>query len=303
MYNLEWEGQLETRLHQFLLTCRYMECCKCRFDGYFRCFPSPRKLENGFGRMGAKNRKALSKNVQKKFKKLLTLDEHFAILPSHTVTQTTYMRTKVLLGAAALAAGLATSAMAQSNVYSLNVVGYYNVPLAASQKLMIANQLNTTNNTLGALIPAPADSSSFFKYSGGFQSYQYDGLGGQWDPDGNATLNPGEGGFFVSPQATTLTFVGEVLQGNLTNTLPIGVKVLRSSVVPQQGGITTVLGLPGEDSDSLFTYSGGYASYQYDGLGNQWDPTEPVINVGQAFFYVKANSSVSSNWIRNFTVQ
>jgi hypothetical protein len=37
------------------------------------------------------------------------------------------MRTKTLLVAAVLAAGLATS-MAQ-NVYSLNVVGYYNVTI------------------------------------------------------------------------------------------------------------------------------------------------------------------------------
>src|SRR5437870_431669 len=37
------------------------------------------------------------------------------------------MRTKVLLSMAALAAGVATS-MAQSNVYSLNIVGYANVP-------------------------------------------------------------------------------------------------------------------------------------------------------------------------------
>jgi len=213
------------------------------------------------------------------------------------------MRTKVLLGAAALAAGLASTAMAQSNVYSLNVVGYYNVPLGAAQKLMIANQLNTTNNTIGSLLANVADGANFFKYNGGFASYQYDGLGQVWDPDGNATMNPGEGGFFVSPSATTLTFVGEVLQGSLTNTLPIGTKVMRSSIVPQSGGVTSVLGLPGEDGDNLFTYNGGYSSYQYDGLGLVWDPTEPVISVGQAFFYTKSGSSVSSSWVRNFTVQ
>jgi hypothetical protein len=38
------------------------------------------------------------------------------------------MRTKALLCTSAVAAGVATS-MAQPNVYSLNVVGYVNVPI------------------------------------------------------------------------------------------------------------------------------------------------------------------------------
>ena len=56
--------------------------------------------------------------------------------------------------------------MAQSNVYSLNVVGYYNVPVAANSLVMIANQLNTTNNTLGSLIASPPPSSLFYKFTG-----------------------------------------------------------------------------------------------------------------------------------------
>ncbi len=245
----------------------------------------------------------MPKNVQKKFKNLLTPPPRFAILPSHTVNTNYIMRTKVLLGAAALAAGLASSAMAQSNVYSLNVVGYYNIPCAANAKIMIANQLNTTNNTLGALIPNGPPGANFFKYNGGFSSYTFDDLDLVWKPDGLATLNPGEGAFYQSPSATTLTFVGEVLQGPLTNTLPIGTKVMRSSIVPQQGTVTTQLGLPGEAGDNLFVFNGGYSSFTFDDLDLVWKPTEPVISVGQAFFYVKAPGAVSSKWIRNFTVQ
>src|SRR4051812_38715441 len=44
------------------------------------------------------------------------------------------MRTKTLVCAAALAAGVATS-MAQSNVYSLNIVGYANVPVVAGNSI------------------------------------------------------------------------------------------------------------------------------------------------------------------------
>ena len=221
------------------------------------------------------------------------------------------MRTKVLLCAAALAASLASS-MAQSNVYSLNVVGYYNITLGAHQKVMIANQLNTTNNTIGSLLAPPMvhDGDFLYKYAGGFTSSQYSTDDGQWDPSPSVTMNVGEGAFYFPAQATTLTFFGEVLQGSLTNTLPLGVKVMRSSMVPQQGLVSTDLGVPFDDGDFLYVYNvgqnnAGYLSYQYSTDDGQWDPNQPTINVGQGFFYVKAANGTPAkvNWVRNFTVQ
>jgi len=211
------------------------------------------------------------------------------------------MRTKALLCAAALAAGAATS-MAQSNVYSLNVVGYYNVPVPANQLVLVANQLNTTNNTIGSLLQGPPN-AQFYKYNGGYTAYNFDDVDLVWTPNGNATLNPGEGGFYKSPTATTLTFVGEVLQGSLTNTLPINLLAIRSSMVPQAGKITTDLGLPAEANDQAYTYNGGYTAYNFDDVDLVWTPTEPNVGVGQAFFYKKAASSTKSQWVRNFTVQ
>ena len=238
------------------------------------------------------------------------------------------MRTiKALVCAAALAAGLASS-MAQSNVYSLNVVGYYNLPIAANHLTLIANQLNTTNNTLNSLLapadPASADGSGLFKYNGGYTSYDFDGLdtapgfpNGYWElggvPDTTTTLNPGEGVFYRPFSATTLTFVGEVLQGTLVTTLPSGLSI-RSSKVPQQGMITTDLGVPAEDGDNCFIYAGGYTVYDYDGLdtapghpNGYWElggnVNEPTITVGQSFFYLKFPGGVSNSWVRNFTVQ
>jgi len=210
------------------------------------------------------------------------------------------MRTKALVCALAFAASI--GATVAQNVYSLNVVGYYNIPCAAGAKVMIANQLNTTNNTLAALIPTGPPAAQFFKFSGGFSAFVFDDLDMAWLPDGNATLNPGEGAFYQSPVATTLTFVGEVLQGALVNTLPVGTKVMRSSMVPQQGLVSTDLALPGEAADQLFTFSGGYTAYVFDDLDMAWLPNQPTINVGQAFFYIKAPGSVSSAWTRNFTV-
>jgi hypothetical protein len=209
------------------------------------------------------------------------------------------MRTKALLGLAVFAAS-ASACLAQ--VYSANVVGYINVTVPANQYVLIANQLQTTNNTIGSLLSPVPDGSLFQKYSGTYTAYNYDELLPGWSPDGNASLNPGEGGFFRSPVATTLTFVGEVLQGSLTNTLPINAYAIRSSMVPQ-AGTATQLGIPGEDGDILQTYSGTYSAFSYDGLDNAWSPSDPQIGLGQAFFYKKAATSTQSNWVRNFTVQ
>ena len=60
------------------------------------------------------------------------------------------MRTKVLLGLAALAVGLSTS-IAQ-NVYSLNVVGYINITVAGGGYTLCANQLNNGTNGINQVL-------------------------------------------------------------------------------------------------------------------------------------------------------
>jgi hypothetical protein len=175
--------------------------------------------------------------------------------------------------------------------------------MGANQKVLLGNQLNTTNNTLAGIIPNPPPLSQFFKFNGGFSTYQFDDVDLVWTPNGNVSLAPGEGGFFISPVATTLTFVGEVMQGSLTNTLPVNTKVIRTSIVPQAGRVSTDLGLPGEALDQLFTFNGGFTTYQFDDVDLVWTPSEPTNNVGGAFFYIKANGNTQVNWVRNFTVQ
>lgn len=208
------------------------------------------------------------------------------------------MRTKALLVAAALAAGLASS-MAQ-NVYSLNVVGYHNVTIPANGFALIANQLQTPNNTLASLIPNPPVNTTVYKYNAGWTAYVFDELDEAWSPDGNATINPGEGLMVKNVQNTpmNITFVGEVLQGELTNPLPAGYAV-RSSMVPQAGGISSILGFPAQPNDTVYKYAGGYTAYVFDELDEAWSPSEPVIGVGEAFFSRKI---AGGSWVRNFTV-
>lgn len=213
------------------------------------------------------------------------------------------MRTKALLVAAVLAAGLATS-MAQ-NVYSLNVVGYYNVTIPANGGLqMIVNQLDTPDNTLAGLIKDVPDGTQFFKWTGSTFAgslYEDPGGGGEWSQD--FPMAPGEGGFIKNNSGTplTITFVGEVKQGELVNPIPAGYSLL-GSIVPQAGAISSVLGMPAADGDQIFKWTGTtYDGYLYEdpGEGGEWSPAEPTANVGEGFF---SRKNVAVDWVRNFSV-
>ena len=126
------------------------------------------------------------------------------------------MRTKTLLIAAVLgAAGLAS---ASAQVSSVNAVGYVNKDLAAGLNL-IANPLSNGGNTIGEVIPsAPSGATAFVWNGAGYDSSQFvviPGVLSGWQPEVN--LPVGDGFFLDSPEATTVTFVGEVLQGEATN--------------------------------------------------------------------------------------
>jgi hypothetical protein len=214
------------------------------------------------------------------------------------------MRTiKALLCVAALATGIATS-LAQSNVYSLNVVGYYNIPLATSQMAMIANQLNTTNNTIASLFPTGPVGSVFYKFANGNWTFaQFDPDLLDWEPSGTATLNMGEAGMFKAGSATTLTLVGEVQQGQLTvPLLPGNVLFARSSIVPQAGLLSTDLQYPGQPGDVAYKFAGGNWTFaQFDPDLLDWEPAELSYGVGEGMMLKKAGATTA--WVRNFTVQ
>lgn len=239
------------------------------------------------------------------------------------------MRTKVLALAALGTLGAALGALAQTNVYSLNAVGYINVTLPPGYSI-IADQLwfdTSGSNTLGKVLPTPADSSmdndQLYKFNGtGYATYNMDSLSTDgWDGSANATLNPGEGAFFhnIYSNAVTVTFVGTVPQG--TNIVQLnGGYNLVSSPIPLSGGLTTVMGLPpniaggAHDNDNVITYNNtsGYSSYNVDslavGAGNPgYDQgSEPTVGVGQGFFYYVNNKQNPPNspfaWTQVFSV-
>jgi hypothetical protein len=201
--------------------------------------------------------------------------------------------------------------MAQSNVYSLNVVGYVNKSLPAGLTL-VATPLNTTNNTIGGLFGgaggALAEGTQIYKWTGSTYAIgTRDDLGAAgWSPDGFETqdLSPGIGYFIKNNTAgaQTVTFVGEVLQGKLTNHIGTGYQLLASKV-PQAGQIDTILGFPVVDGDQVYQWKGTtYAIFTADSLNEPppWGTTVPNIDVAEGFF---SRKTAATDWVRDFTVQ
>src|SRR5207249_7733602 len=125
------------------------------------------------------------------------------------------MRKQAFPGVAILAVGVLATWLGQTTSPAPNVVGYYNVTLQAGQKVMIANQLHTTNDVLSHVLPGPyADGTTFFHFNGTFAASGWDTDANAWSAD--FSLKPGEGGFLSSQSQQIFTFVGEVLQGRIT---------------------------------------------------------------------------------------
>lgn len=206
------------------------------------------------------------------------------------------MRTKnLLLSAAVLAAGVASVA-AQSNVYSVNIVGYVNKNLATNQLELVQNPLdngtNTLNSTLGNL-------------ASGSVAYVWNGTGYDVSTRGKAVWNPDLSiptglGFFVKRSGTigTNTFVGEVVAdvgSGVTNQLAANVLTLTGSPLPYAGTLNSaVLGLSNAPGGSI-VYKWNGTGYDVSTRGKAvWNP-DLTINVGEGFFI---KPSANFNWVQ-----
>jgi len=226
------------------------------------------------------------------------------------------MRTKTLLLTAALsAAGVATS-MAQ--VFSVNAVGYVNTKIPANGFALVSNPLNAADNTVNKLFAGVPAGTQVFIYSrtaanglnAGFNAGTYDDLDNAFLPAavGNAQILPGSGVFVKNPTANelTITFVGEVKQGNLVTELNPGLQIV-SSQVPQAGTAkelgmpsTTEQGLsPGDQLYQFNTTTQTYDVSTFDDLENGFLPALKTLNVGDAVFLKLAKAAT---WTRNFNV-
>lgn len=200
-----------------------------------------------------------------------------------------------------------TSLNSGNDVFSLNVVGYVNVFCPPGFSL-ISNPLKAATNSLPSVIPSVPPGTQFYFYDTvtGYSAYTFDDVDLAWTP--NATgklLEPGGGGFIKNNGVTNIpiTFVGEVLQGSLTNPCPAGFAI-RSSKIPVVESLNS-MNFPANPGDLVFIYSNfsGYSAYSFDDVDLIWtpgNPNGPTISVAQAFFTKQLQSKT---WVRNFTVQ
>jgi len=242
------------------------------------------------------------------------------------------MKKTLLIAAAALAASVISS---QAQVYSQNVVGYANIPETAGQFSLEAPAFDLdgtgTNNTIGTLYPNPAIGDQVYTYSAaGFDILQYQikslgrsgGTATNWYDANSGNLasgdpvNVGEGVFYLPAVNETNTYVGQVLNGTVTNAYfpTAGNFGLVASEIPYAGGITTVLGYQPNIGDQVYLFnaisgydiiqyqikslgrSGGTATNWYD--ANSGAQIEPQISVGEGFFIVPA---AANQWAETFT--
>lgn len=213
------------------------------------------------------------------------------------------MRTKSLLLIAAVAAAGAATSMAQ--VFSVNAVGYVNKTIPANGFAMVSNPLRAATNTVNALFTGVPDGFQVYVYTPGtgYSAATYDELEGGFVGDGaSRQVLPGQGVFVRNPTATpvTVTFVGEVPQGNLVTPLVAGLQIV-SSQVPQ-AGTPEQLGYVGAVGDQIYQFDPATQKYDvatFDDLSNTFEPAPKVVDVGDAFFLRK---TAAGQWARNFNV-
>jgi hypothetical protein len=237
------------------------------------------------------------------------------------------MRTKIMVLSALLGTLGSASLMAQStNVYSLNAVGYVNVTIAPGFNLIADPLLAAPDNTIGTVLNNAnsnynGDQVFFYSPVSGY-SIDTAQIGGKrgtanadgWVNNGTNVLAPGVGAWLFSTATTnvTVTFVGTVPQGSLTNVLTPGYNLV-SSIVPTSGDIITnsITSLTNYNlGDAVYTYTPGtgYTVYSSSakrgtqGYHNNWEaPGDPVTaTVSSAFFYF--NSGATVDWVENFSV-
>jgi hypothetical protein len=210
------------------------------------------------------------------------------------------MKAKAIFAAGLVLAAAVAQSSAQT-VYSVNAVGFVNLVFPPGFSLA-SNPLEGSNNSVSNLFTSVPNGTSVFKFDSAAGTYVGSTfLFGSWN---NPTMQlvPGEGFFFKNPSATTLTntFVGNVKQGNLTTPLSAGFSLV-SSQVPQAGLVTTDLGLPISNAESVFKFDSATQSYTGGSfLFGSWSGgVEPSVGVGEGFF-VKKNAA--ANWSRTFNV-
>jgi len=261
------------------------------------------------------------------------------------------MRTKTLALSAVIGMLGGAAAMAQ-NVYSVNTVGYINVQVPAGWSIITcpliigndaANGNPTVTNDLNVVFPDQATGTypngeffecTIWQFENGhsFTASDFGSYGGGWANGGaDVTALPGQAVFVGNPAALnsaplTLTWVGTVPSGSLTNTLVPGFNLV-GSIVPVSGDLVTntissfnsfpvtadyvwffdpavvsghQVGYVSQDVYSYGSWSANGNTPYYNSADND-DPTLPTPYTG--FWYANINYHTQGNekWVETFS--
>jgi hypothetical protein len=227
------------------------------------------------------------------------------------------MRTKTMLLSALLGALGSVSVMAQTNVYSLNAVGYINITIYPGFNMISCPLIASPDNTLNTLLNntnGQYKKQQVWSYTATNSQPYFEEVGSAtgWNQGGNTTINPGQGVWFnnVSNELLTITFVGTVPTGPITNVLYANSFNMVSTAVPASGDIVTnsIMNFDtAAKKDQVWMYNAAnsqpFTESVAGSTGTNW-PTggDPILPfVGGAFFYL--NNQVTNNyWVEDYSV-
>jgi hypothetical protein len=248
------------------------------------------------------------------------------------------MRTKTILLSALLGAIGSVSVMAQTNVYSLNAVGYINVTCPVGFSIVSCPLTTSPDNTLNTVMNNGAGGYNgslngcevyFWQPStAGFSTDAAEAVGtgskgttantNGWTHNGTNVLSPGAACWFQNNTLNplTLTFVGQV-PSTVTNTLGAGFSLVGAGI-PMSGDLAsnTLANLTNYNigdqvyvwvpaSNGFNTYSSASGKAAGFGYQGQWTSTgDPIVtNVGEGFWYENNSSPVTSVvWTESYSV-
>lgn len=184
-----------------------------------------------------------------------------------------------------------------AGVLSSNALGYAAVTLPPGFS-MIANPFESGRAAVEDFFKGWPDGTSLNRFDTLLFKLAENVLkGGKWSNPGER-LRPGEGAIFFNPTSDykSVSFSGEVLEGNISIPIPSGFS-MRSSMVPQPGSLVEDLAFPIAEGDVIHLFDRDRQQYVlYPFQGGKWSSGVPVLSVGEAFWVAKTEPG---NWTKS----
>jgi|SRR6267378_34499 len=183
-------------------------------------------------------------------------------------------------------------------VYSANIIGYVTVTLPPAFS-MIANPLKSEDTRVMALFKGMPDHTKLSKFDAQSHRLGENSVEHRKWSDPIETLMPGEGALIFNPTSDykSVSFVGDVMQGEILVPIPAGFSI-RSSTLPLPGRLDTDLAFPIGDGDVVHLFDRdkqAYVLYPFEHGG--WIAGPPVIGAGESFWVAKKSGG---NWVTNY---